>query len=277
VDLFGPLLANPPGSAILVDFDGTIAPIVIDPAAARPLPEAVDLLHQLAATYRLVAVVSGRPASFLVERLDLASGRSGLIAVGLYGMEQSGPDGSVETLAGESWRSAVAGAAADAEAHAPVGVVVERKGLSVALHWRSTVPESLGSSGDDAGRRVAAVAAGVTMRLGEELAARHGLELRHGRMSVELVPPVGVDKGAAVDHLCQGCDGAIYAGDDRGDLAAFAALDALSGQLYRVKVAVASDEAPPELIDGADVVVNGPSGVVGLLRQLAGSRPDATR
>jgi trehalose 6-phosphate phosphatase len=262
--LIEPLLADPAGSAILIDFDGTISPIVIDPASARALPEAVDLLHRLAATYGRVAVVSGRPASFLVNRLDLAVRQSGLLAVGLYGMEQSGPGGKIETLAGESWLQTVERAASEAEAEALPGVVVERKGLSFTLHWREAAAAATGS-GD--------ALAEATTGLGEELAARYGLEARHGRMSVELVPPVGVDKGAAVRRLCEGRANALYAGDDVGDLAAFAALDDLAGALHAVKVAVASTEAPPALLAEADLIVSGPVGVVGLLAELASVIP----
>lgn len=249
-ELLVPLLADPPGTAILVDFDGTISPIVVDPAAATALPEAVDVLHDLASGYGVVAVVSGRPASFLVERLALSTRTSGLFAVGLYGLEQADSGGHVTTLAGEEWRSAVAGAAARAEAAAPAGVAIEKKGLSVTLHWR------------EVGGGVAA----ETTRLASRLAEESGLSLRHGRMSVELVPPVGMDKRAAVERLCQGRRAAFYAGDDLGDLEAFAALDAVP---RAVRVAVASDEAPPELLAAADAVVDGPPGVVDLLQRLA--------
>jgi trehalose 6-phosphate phosphatase len=255
-ELIRPLLADPTDAAILIDFDGTVAPIVLNPASAQALPEAIELLHRLASAYGLVAVVSGRPASFLVEQLDIAKRQRGLVAVGMYGMEQSRPDGTVETLAGESWLQAVADAASEAEAAVPVGVVVERKGLSFALHWREAA-----ASGADLDE--------TTTRLGEDLAGRYGLELRHGRMSVELVPPVGIDKGAAVRRLSDGRTAVLYAGDDKGDLAAFGALDELAGGVYGVKVAVSSEEAPPDLLAEADLVVAGPGGVVELLEQLA--------
>jgi trehalose 6-phosphate phosphatase len=67
-----------------------------------------------------------------------------------------------------------------------------------------------------------------------------------------------------------GLDAVLYAGDDHADLDAFAALDRLEGGgTLTVKVAVRGPETPGALTAGADVVVDGPAGLVGLLAQLA--------
>ena len=63
-----PLTERPERAALFCDFDGTLAPIVADPADARPLPGATDVLGVLAGRYRLVAVVSGRPAESAILR-----------------------------------------------------------------------------------------------------------------------------------------------------------------------------------------------------------------
>lgn len=101
-----PLAASPGTSGILTDFDGTLAPIVGDPAAAEPLDGAVDVLHRLACRYALVAVVSGRPASFLADRLELADGnrQSGLLATGLYGLETAEGDRVTSHPDAPQWR-----------------------------------------------------------------------------------------------------------------------------------------------------------------------------
>lgn len=250
----GPLRLDPLRSAVLTDFDGTISPIVADPAAARPVEGAVQVLHGLARRYARVAVVSGRPASFLADRLDLASRSSGLVAVGLYGLEETDGSGPVRTIPLiEPWRPVVAEAATRAEASVPGGVTVERKGASVTLHWRRA-PE--------AGPEAAAIARVIATEL--------GLELRPGRKSVELTPPVGVDKGVAVEELCRGLAGALFVGDDLGDLAAFRALERASAAtgMWAVRGAVVSDEAPPELLAAADLVLAGPTGVVAMLETL---------
>jgi trehalose 6-phosphate phosphatase len=89
-------------------------------------------------------------------------------------------------------------------------------------------------------------------------------------MSVELHPPVAADKGTAIQSLVTGVEAVCFVGDDRGDLPAFDALDRLEARgMDVVRVAVASTEVPGDLIERADLVVDGPSGVLDLLRQLA--------
>jgi len=251
------LAASPGASGILTDFDGTLAPIVGDPAAARPLVGAVDVLHDLARRYARVAVVSGRPAAFLSDHLGLAhqDQPSGLFAVGLYGLETATGGGEVSThpLA-EPWRAVVAATADRAEKEAPAGVLVERKGLSVTLHYRAH-PEA------EAWCRAWTV----------EEAARTGLELHGARMSEELRPPVAVDKGTVVADLAAGLSTVCFLGDDRGDLPAFVALKELErtqSGFIAVTVAVRSSEAPVALLDQADLVVEGPPGALALLRSL---------
>ena len=92
---------------------------------------------------------------------------------------------------------------------------------------------------------------------------------RWGRMVLEVRPPVEAHKGTAVRALVAraGVSRALYAGDDATDLDAFAGLDA-AGLELAVRVAVDSGEAPPGLREAADVVVDGPAGVLTLLRGL---------
>ena len=246
-----PFVDDPARAALFVDFDGSLAPIVLDPAAARPLPAAQAALARLVALLGRVAVVSGRPASFLYHVLPI----DGLGHVGTYGLERV-VDGVV--VLDERVRphvDAVARAADEAEAALP-GLRVERKGeVAVTVHWRDQ-PDR----GDDATRWAA------------EAAPRLGLEAPlRGRMAVELRPPVPVDKGTTVAALAAGMRTAGFAGDDAGDLPAFAALRALqrNGALaHAVSIGVMSDESPPE-VHAADVVVEGPAGLAALLDALA--------
>ena len=252
-ELLEPIRAAPASSAVLTDFDGTISPIVRDAGEARALPEAVALLHELAGTYACVAVVSGRPAAFLAEQLDLPAAASPLVAVGLYGLERTGRTGVVHALPGvDRWRPVVEEAAARADGEVPEGVFVERKGLTVTLHWRP-VPA--------AEPEVAALAG--------HLAGDLGLEVRPGRMSLELAPPIPFDKGLVVEELTAGLAGAVYAGDDVGDLPAFAALRRLKAAgKHAVTIAVVDDEVPEELVDAADGRLDGIDGMLALLRFL---------
>jgi len=257
--LLDPLRLEATSAGIFTDFDGTISNIVPLPGDARPLPGAVEVLHRLARVYARVAVVSGRPASFLAAQLDLAVHRSGLLAVGMYGMEQTDGTGAVVVRPGlEEWRDKVEEAADRFAAGSPAAVLVERKGLGVTFHWRN-----------------APAAAQASGQLAERLAAELGLELRRGRMAVELTAAGGWDKGVAVATLCKGLRSALFAGDDSGDMLAFEALDRLakSSGLHAVKVAVENLEAPSALAKAADLRVNEPAGVLSLLRFLAGELP----
>src|SRR5690606_28091337 len=103
-----------------------------------------------------------------------------------------------------------------------------------------------------------------------ELAARHGLIVEPGRLVLELRPP-GMDKGVALREYAReiGAGCVLYAGDDLGDLPAFSAVDTLrSDGVPGLLVCSGSDEVT-ELRERADLVVDGPAGVVGLLRALA--------
>jgi trehalose 6-phosphate phosphatase len=217
-----------------------------------PLPGALEVLAALADRFALVGVVSGRPVRFLIVQLAPVSSR--LVLVGLYGLERS-EDGVVVAAAGaEAWRPAVAEAVATAASTAPAGVAVEDKGLTVTLHARA-VPERMAW--------VEEFAAGAGRRL--------GLDAHPGRLSVELRPPLRIDKGTVVDGLVDGLGAACYAGDDRGDLPVFEVLAARrAAGMATLAVAAASDEAPGELLAGADVVVDGPEGVLELFGRLAG-------
>lgn len=257
-DPFGAFRSDPRNAGILSDFDGTLAPIVDDPDASRPLPEAVDLLHRLAATYRRVAVISGRPAAFLSTHLRLADRPAdGLVAIGLYGLEMAdGDQVTTDPRVGE-WVPVVDEVACLADEQAADGVLVERKGLSLTLHYR-TAPQ----------------AATWATEWAAAQAERTGLIRHPARMSEELRPPLPVDKGTVVAALAEGLRCVCFVGDDLGDLPAFAALDELAGAgVTTVKVGVRSEEAPPALLAGADHVVDGPIGVVELFSRLLDRPP----
>ena len=255
-----PLVADPSSTAILTDFDGTLAPIITDPAAVQPLPGMASTLNRLAAQFGLVAVVSGRPVSFLSERLTVVDE---VALVGLYGFERSGARGEVivEPEA-EKWRSVVEHAARRLKEELPADVTVESKGLTVAVHWRS-VPAM----------------AGIAAAAVEREAAGTGLKAHPGRMNLELRPPLDIDKGSAVGALVHGYSAACFVGDDLGDLPAFAALDRASAAegISTVTIAAVDNESPPEMAAAADVVVSGPQGALDVLRWLADHAADSRR
>ena len=251
-----PLLADPERTGVFSDFDGTLAPIVDDPATAEPLDGAVDALAAVARRVARVGVISGRPGDFLLRHL----GRLPISIWGLYGLErverdEEGEPRVVPAPEAEEWREAVGRAAATLEDEVGERLSVERKGLTLVLHFR-TAPEL-----EELARESAEAAASST-----------GLEVHPGRMSFELRPPVTGDKGTVLEDAASGLGAACFFGDDTGDLTAFDALDRLarSEGTATIKVGVRSEEAPPELLERADLVVDGPPGVVDVLRLLAG-------
>jgi trehalose 6-phosphate phosphatase len=249
--LLAALADRPTEVALFLDYDGTLAPIVDDPVEARPLDGAAAVLGRLGQRFGLVAVVSGRPATFLLDAL----GRPPAVTlVGHYGLEEV-RDGEVVTAPQvRPWVPVVALVTGRALAEEPGGAEVEAKGLSVTLHWR---------------RRPQAESRALAFA--EREARRTGLVAQAGRMAVELRPPVEVDKGTVVRRLAAGHAAAAYFGDDLGDLPAFAALGELAATgMAVVRVAVADAGSPPEVADAADLVVEGPQGALEVLGRLAG-------
>ena len=227
----------------MLDFDGSLAAIVGRPNDARPAEGAREALAPLIGRYRLVAILTGRRSEEVAELIDVP----GLRYYGLYGMEEAAP----ELLT-------AVGSLAEAAAAAVPGAWVEDKRASIAVHYRQAP--------DPAQARASLV------RSLREVASSAGLEVVQGKMVVELVPAGRPRKGGAVERLAgeHALRAVLFAGDDEADLDAFAALDRLRSKgLLAVKVAVRGDETPPGLVDSADVVVEGPEGLVELLRQLA--------
>jgi trehalose 6-phosphate phosphatase len=245
-----PLTATPNRSVLCLDFDGTLSPIVTDPQSARPLPEVPELLSRLAAVFGVVAVISGRPVEFLRQVLD---DPAGVRLVGLYGLEWIGPDGiRVQAPGTEAWMAVIDDAVARATAEAPDGIYVEPKGLTVTLHWRHA-PGSRPWVEAFTAREV-------------EL---HHLAAHHSRQSIELGPPLSVDKGTVVHARAVGMEAVAAFGDDVGDLPAFRALTELAARgMSAVRVAVVDEESPSEVAAQADLVVQGAQGAVALLQVL---------
>ena len=249
------MTARPDRTGIEVDFDGTLAEIVPDPALATPIVGVTEVLDALAERFAVTAIVSGRPVSFLVDRLDIGASSTPLEIFGEYGIEHRNPDGSVSRdPQAAQYADAVAGAVAEARAAAPLGVIIEEKGISLTLNWRSA-PEL----------------AEEARALAEQLAERHGLAIRPGKMANELVPKVARDKGSIVTALFAGLSAGCVVGDDVGDIPAFNALTALAndGGFDAVRVVASSPEVPKELIEAADVIVDGPHGALEFLTELA--------
>lgn len=228
----------------MLDFDGTLAEIVARPEDARPVDGARAAVAGLVERYRTVGIVTGRRSEEVAALLDAPH----VTYVGLYGLEE----GANELV------TAVVPQVQTATAEVPEAWV-EDKGVSVAVHYRQA-PDPVSAR------------AALLVAL-QPVATEAGLELIEGKMVLELVPPHRPLKGGAVERLAheQGLQALLYAGDDHADLDAFDALDRLiaSGAVRAaIRVAVRGPETPPALVNAADVVAEGPAGLVELLRTL---------
>jgi trehalose 6-phosphate phosphatase len=256
------LVRTPSRALIALDFDGTLSPIVDDPAAARAHPGAVPALRELAPLVGTVAVITGRAASAAVELGGLDQ-VPGLIVLGQYGRQrwESGTLTSPPVPPGvETARQQLPGVLA--AAGSPAGVWTEDKGDALAVHTR----------------RAAAPQQAMDRLRGPlgDLAEQAGLAVEPGRMVIELRPP-GSDKGQTLKTLARARSSAavLYCGDDLGDVPAFRAVAELRGEgTPGVAVCSGSTEVT-SLAELSDLVVDGPDGVVELLSALAAamSRP----
>lgn len=242
--LFAPLLpfrSLADAAGVFLDIDGVLAAIRPRPEDASVPGETLFLLGSLTDRYRVVAAVSGRSLDDAAVLVPVP----GLIVVGNHGMEAAGPGWREEWTDGEVRRQVEAAAQElrlDAELR-DAGVELELKGLSLSLHYRRAPDED--------------EAAGLSLRLGGQVAARHGLVVLPGRAVVDLRPP-GPNKGVALRRLIErhSLAAAAYLGDDRTDLDAFRMLAGLRKDgLVTASIAVVSEEAPPELREEADLAV----------------------
>ncbi|MEU6403176.1 trehalose-phosphatase [Streptomyces sp. NPDC046985] len=260
------LLARPEKAVIALDFDGTLAPIVPDPDQARAHPEAVPALAALAPKVAAVVVVTGRPADVAVRNGGFAGvpGLERLVVLGHYGAERwDAATGAVTAPAPDPGVAAVRAELPGLleRVGAGPGTWTEEKGRSLAVHTRRAA---------DPQAAFEALRAPLA-----DLAARHGLIVEPGRMVLELRPP-GMDKGVALkEHLRGlGASSVLYAGDDLGDLPAFAAVDELRSEGVPGVLVCSGSAEVTELSERADLVVAGPAGVVDLLKTLTARLSD---
>lgn len=235
------LAARAPRAGIFLDLDGTLAPIVARPELARIFPGIRPTLGRLVRRLEVVAVISGRPSDQVRELVD----EDGVAVVGTHGLEDERP------MRAEVLEEIEAAAAA-------VGAWVEPKGAAAAVHFRALEdPEAA-----EAASRGPLAA----------IAATHGLEIVPGKRIIELTPGDRPRKGGAVERIARehALRAVLFAGDDVGDLDAFAALGRLRSEgAWTCGVAAHGDDTLPEVEAAADVVVDGPRGMATLLASIA--------
>jgi trehalose 6-phosphate phosphatase len=252
------LRADPSRAAVLLDVDGTLAPIVRHAEDAHVPEPTRSLLIDVSRRYRLTACVSGRRATTARRIVSIGS----IAYVGNHGSEVLRPGGTQPDLdpefaAGAERVREFAREAWEKDLHR-LRVRFEDKGPIAAFHWRGAPDEA---------------AAYQAVREICDRAEQAGLAVHWGRKVLEVRPPVEIDKGRGIRRLIEdvGLDAAMYVGDDLTDLDAFRGLRELvdEGRLGRaVCVGVRSDETPAEIEQQADLLVDGPSGVRAVLEAL---------
>lgn len=234
--------------AILLDYDGTVAPIAARPEDAVPLPGMPEVIRQLASCreYR-VALVSGRPVEELRRWVP-----AGPVLVGVHGAEWLVPGVGLERLqlperVRESLEDLHRRLREIAAEHS--GFLVEYKGVAVALHYRLAGEEHAKTVLTQARELIAALMPAADWAVVE---GRKVLEVR----------PRQVDKGEAVRRLCARWPSftPLYFGDDRTDEDAFAAVNVAGG----ISVLVAERPRPT----AAHFRVPGPDAVARFLKEL---------
>jgi trehalose 6-phosphate phosphatase len=254
-EALAPLRADPSRAGVLLDIDGTLAPIVRHADDAHvPEPTRTQLIA-VAKRYAIVGCISGRQSQIARRIVSIGS----IAYVGNHGAELLAPGGTSVEIDPEfgSYEETVKRFAA--EAYTPelqrMRVRAEDKQAIAAFHWRGAPDED---AAEDEMRRIA------------ERAEAEGLFIHWGRKVLEIRPPVEMSKGRGARRLLGGLGlaAALYVGDDKTDIDAFDGLHALvaDGELgTAVCVGVRSDETPEELEQASDVLVDGPDGVRELL------------
>lgn len=250
------ILAAPRSALIALDYDGTLAPIVSDPALAEPAEGAIAALVALAGKVGTLAIVTGRPVADVMGflHLDDVPELAELVIAGHYGLERL-VEGRLEAPQPFPGVAAARERLATLLADAP-DARLEDKGHALAVHTRRA-PDPAG------------LLAALTPAL-RSLAAEVGLAAEPGRYVLELRPP-GMDKGAALRRLRtdDGAAAVLFAGDDLGDLAAYAAVEALRADGIPGVTVCSRSAEESALLERADLVLDGPAAVVDLLAELS--------
>ncbi|HEX5861313.1 MAG TPA: trehalose-phosphatase [Nocardioides sp.] len=247
-----------------LDFDGTLSPIVDDPADARIHPDAAEVLIGLADVVRAVAVITGRPARQVLalgglDEVGNALGDSGreLYIFGQYGNERwNSTSRRIVSPRPPRGLAAYLGALPALLRRLGAGdAFVEEKSLAVAVHTRR-LPDP-------------AAAFDRLLPELEKLATDTGLVVEPGRQVIEARAP-GTDKGHVVRTVTAELSAGafLFGGDDLGDIEAFEAVAELREQGMPTLLVCSGSEEQHALAALADIVVDGPDGVLQFLREL---------
>lgn len=249
---------NKPRFGLITDVDGTLSPIVNVPDEARVTPRNLELLAGLRAKLTLTAVISGRSAEDIHQRVGLP----GLIYVGNHGMERWQDGEVIVSPTAAAYRENLSAATSEIKQILVTGMRFEDKGATLSVHYRQTKnPEKVANE--------------LTPPM-QKIANQHGLHLTQGRMVFEFRPPVEIDKGTAFEDLVKShrLDGAFYLGDDTTDVTVFQTIRQLreSSRCLAYGLGVESRGTPQVVLTEADYLVQEVAGVESFLGWLSKAR-----
>jgi len=247
-----------PKLGLITDVDGTLSPIVDNPDEARVTPQNKELLSELQQTLPLVAVVSGRSASDVHDKV----GVPGVVYVGNHGLERCVNGEVVVRPEVLQYRPDLKAAMKDLKPYMESGIHLEDKEVTLSVHYRRA----------DDPQEAEIMLSQVVERVADE----HNLRFFKGRMVFELRPPIDADKGSAFHHLISDhkLKAALYLGDDTTDVAALRMARQLRGRgaCDAWGIGVESPGMPDELGDYADFLISGVPAVESFLDWLLRSR-----
>ncbi len=255
LDVVKEALRRPP-FGLITDIDGTISQTAATPRQAELSPLCHRYLAALCNQLALVAAISGRPVAEVASMLNI----DGMVYIGNHGLERW-RQGRAEVTRGARHYCRVIKAAI--EELAPLlsikGIFIDDKRVTATIHYR------LCADHQSAERNILAAIEGSPHA--------SGLRTMPGRMAIDLIPPLTVNKGTAALGLIREykLKGGVYLGDDLSDIDAFRAIRAAGHDLdFRgLAIAVISREMPEKLVDEADFTLNGVGDVERFLGWLA--------
>jgi trehalose 6-phosphate phosphatase len=247
-----------PRLGLIADVDGTLSPIVDVPDEARVTPRNLELLAALQAQLTLTAVISGRSAEDVHQRVGLP----GLVFIGNHGMEEWRDGKVMVSPAAAGYRENLSAVVPEIKRILVEGMRLEDKGATLSVHYRQTNnPQQVGKD---------------LMPLMKNVAEHHGLHLTQGRMVFEFRPPVKINKGTAFEGLVKSyrLEAAFYLGDDTTDVAVFITARRLreASQCLAYGLGIESQGTPRSVLTEADYLVQEVSGVESYLSWLSKAR-----
>jgi len=241
---------------LITDVDGTISEIAPTPQQAEVSPRCRHYLSILSQHLALVAAVSGRPAEEIKNMLKIDRA----VYIGNHGLERWAKGQSEFSKDTDGYPELIKAVIKELTPLLSIkGITLDDKGITATIHYRL-------SPNPEAAKR------DILVTLESSTQAKR-LRIMHGKMSINLLPPVEANKGTAVLDLMReySLQGGIYLGDDLTDVDAFKAIHSVSSDssFQGVAIGITSQEMMKGLVAEADFTLNGVNDVVRFLRWMS--------